>query len=177
MLKYVMTESQSKFKRNIEEADIVYYTCETRFDNGQLVDFNEKRKAKNKFDMSDQRYHEHLRKAFNTMRKGEVVWIKYSPKYHKNIYHNFCKNNTLHSDKNIGDSIFIKLNVDTIKRSPPHKDQQTYEGKLLYFSKIREICKELMIDEEYVNAKELYSRCLGEFKNMPKKIRDSLTED
>ena len=33
------------------------------------------------------------------------------------------------------------------------------------------------MDEEYVNAKELYSRCLGEFKNMPKKIRDSLTDD
>lgn len=33
------------------------------------------------------------------------------------------------------------------------------------------------MEEEYVNAKELYSRCLGEFKNMPKKIRDSLTED
>lgn len=91
MLKYLMKASQSRFPRKVEEADIVYYTCETRFDNGQLVDFNEKRKAKNKFDMADPRYHEHIRKAFLTMRKGDLAWIKYSPKYHNNIYHKFCK--------------------------------------------------------------------------------------
>lgn len=112
MLKYLMIESKSRFQRKVEESDIVYYMCETRFDNGQLVDFNEKRKAKSKFDMADPCYHEHIRKAFRTMRKGDSVWIKYSPKYHNNIYHKFCKQDHLHSDQKIGESIFIKLYID-----------------------------------------------------------------
>lgn len=28
-----------------------------------------------------------------------------------------------------------------------------------------------------MNAKDLYSRCLGEFKNMPRQIRDALSEE
>jgi hypothetical protein len=47
-----------------------------------------------------------------------------------------------------------------------------FKGRLEYFNKIREICKELVVEENYPNALALYQRCLGEFKNMPKKIRD-----
>lgn len=53
-------------------------------------------------------------------------------------------------------------------------DSKTYEGKLAYFKTVREISKELIAEKEYANAQQLYSRCLGEFKNMPKKIRDLL---
>ena len=53
IIKYLMKPSTSKFTRKCEEADIVYYTHETRFDNGQLVDFEEKRKVKEKFEMAN----------------------------------------------------------------------------------------------------------------------------
>lgn len=53
IIKYLMKPSTSKFMRTCEEADIVYYTHETRFDNGQLVDFEEKRKVKEKFEMAN----------------------------------------------------------------------------------------------------------------------------
>jgi hypothetical protein len=49
-----MKRSTSIFPRNCEHADSVYYTHETRYDNGQLVDFEEKRKAKEKFEMSSE---------------------------------------------------------------------------------------------------------------------------
>jgi hypothetical protein len=55
LMKFVMKHPTSIFKRNCESEDSVYYTHETRFDNGQLVDFDEKRKAKEKFEMSDPR--------------------------------------------------------------------------------------------------------------------------
>lgn len=48
-----MKPTTSQFDRKCEEADIVYYTHETRFDNGQLVDFEEKRKVKEKFEMAN----------------------------------------------------------------------------------------------------------------------------
>ena len=102
LLKYVMKQSTSIFPRNCESADSVYYTHETRFDNGQLVDFDEKRKAKEKFEMSDPRQHEHIRLAFQTMRKGEIVWLKIGPKYHGNIYHNYCKKDHLKPDVVLG---------------------------------------------------------------------------
>ena len=53
IIKYLMKPSSSKFKRTCEAHDIVYYTHETRFDNGQLVDFEEKRKVKEKFEMAN----------------------------------------------------------------------------------------------------------------------------
>lgn len=45
-LKYTMKPKTTRFDRLVESQDVVYHTCETRFSNGQLVDFNEKRKAK-----------------------------------------------------------------------------------------------------------------------------------
>jgi hypothetical protein len=63
--------------------------------------------------MGDKNYQEHLRIVFSTMRKGEVAWIKYSPEYHSNIYHNGClKKDGIHKDQNIGENIFIKIFVD-----------------------------------------------------------------
>jgi hypothetical protein len=47
-------------------------------------------------------------------------------------------------------------------------DEKTYEGRIKFFENIREIGKELVTEEEYDNAKDLYSKCLGAFKNMPK---------
>jgi hypothetical protein len=78
-LKYTIRESTSKFNRLIEEQDIVQYLHETRYDNGQLVDFDEKRKAKEKFEMGNADQHEHVRKAFKTMKKGEIVWLEIGP--------------------------------------------------------------------------------------------------
>ena len=71
----------------------------------------------------------------------------------------------------------MKLHIDSVKRIPVYRDNKTYEGKLEYFEKVREIGKELIQEEQYPNAKEIYSRCLGEFKNMPKNIRDNLNEE
>jgi hypothetical protein len=82
------------------------------------------------------------------MRKGEVAWIKYSPEYHSNIYHNGClKKDGVHKDQNIGENIFIKIFVDSVKRQPPYLNSSTFKGRLEYFNTIREICKELVIEE------------------------------
>ena len=51
----------------IEEKDIVFYKHETRYNNGQLVDFSEKRKVADKFDMGDVMYHDYYKMAMKTM--------------------------------------------------------------------------------------------------------------
>ena len=177
MIKYTVKQSTSKFDRLIESEDIVHYMHETRYDNGQLVDFEERRKAKEKFEMAVLTQHEHIRKAFSKMKKGEIAWIKFGPKYHKNIYHNYCKKDHLDKESELGDKIWIKLTVENLKRNPVYKDNKTYEGKVAFFNTVREISKELIAEEEYANAEKLYSRVLGEFKNIPKKIRDGLNQE
>jgi hypothetical protein len=122
LIKYVMEESTSKFERKIEVADTVHYIHETRYDNGQLCDFEERRKAKEKFEMANLQQHEHLRQAFLTMRKGEIAWYNIGPKYHSNIYHNYCKKEHLAEDAIIGDRIWIRLKVEGFKRSPVYRD-------------------------------------------------------
>jgi len=74
----------------IDDTDTVYYKHETRFDNGQLVDLNETRKVGDKFVMNDNRYHDFLRSAFLTMKKGELAFLKIGESQHRGIYH---KNN------------------------------------------------------------------------------------
>jgi hypothetical protein len=44
--------------------DTVYYKHETRYDNGQLVDLDERRKTFEKFPMNDPAYHDFYRRAF-----------------------------------------------------------------------------------------------------------------
>lgn len=53
----------------------------------------------------------------------------------------------------------------------------TWDEKIIFYDKVRLIGKELCQEGEFSNAKNLYSRCIGVFKNMPKKQRESLTDE
>ena len=112
-----MEEGKGNF---ITNTDDVYYKHETRFDNGQLVDFSEKRKALEKFEMKDIRFHEYYKIAMRTMRKGEVAWVKYTKAYHKGIYHSSAhyQSKTEDEKNKIGDDIFIKFTIANIRRNP-----------------------------------------------------------
>ena len=103
------------------------------------------------------------------MKKGEVVWLKIGPKYHKDVYHKACKRDHIAKDADIGRNIWMKIQIETIKRNPVFKQNLPFEGKVAYYETCRVICKELIEEEEYKNAQDLYARCLAEFKNLPKK--------
>jgi len=57
------------------------------------------------------------------------------------------------------------------------QDETTFKGLCDYFEQTREGCKKIIEIEEYSNAETLYSRVLGKMKNMPRKIRDGLSEE
>ena len=59
-----------------EETDTVQYRHETRFDNGQLVDLNEKRKVADNFLMDDERSFTYLRDCFKIMQRGQIAFLK-----------------------------------------------------------------------------------------------------
>jgi hypothetical protein len=125
---------------------------QTRYENGQLVDHDERRRVTERYEMSNLQLHEHLRKAFFTMKKGEVVWLKIGPKHHKEVYHKSCKKDHIAKDADIGTNIWIKVFIESIKRNPPLKQNQSYEEKLGYYETCRVICKELFQEEEYKNC-------------------------
>ena len=77
----------------------------------------------------------------------------------------------------VGQDIYIKVSITNIKRDPSCPQTASWEEKLAFFNKIRDICKELIAEQEYSNAKNLYCRCLAAFKNMPKKQRESLDDE
>ena len=54
-----------------EDTDTVQYKHATRFDNGQLVDLNEKRKIADNFVMDDERSFPYLRDCFRRMKRGQ----------------------------------------------------------------------------------------------------------
>lgn len=106
--------------------DIVYYKHETRFDNGQLVDLDERRKVADRVPMKDPGFHEYLRSTFFTMLKHEVAYLVLSPAAHNNMYHESLVNLSMirtPEEKakilaSVGDLIYIKLTVANIKRDP-----------------------------------------------------------
>ena len=77
----------------------------------------------------------------------------------------------------IGDDIYIKFTIIGIKRNPQPQNIDTFEGLEEYLAIIRETCRELIEDGDFPNAQTLYSRVLASYKNMNKKMRDSLTEE
>jgi len=174
----VVTEGRGRL---VDPADTVYYKHETRFDNGQLVDLSETRKVQDKFLMSDTRYHDFLRTAFLTMKKGEIAWIKLNETQHRNMYHQAnLQYQRTQEEKDamtaaVGPTIYIKVTLLSIKRDPKCEQTASWEKKVKYFEAVREISKELISEEkEYSNAKQLYSRCVSIFKNMSKAQKESL---
>lgn len=132
---------------------------------------------KEKFDMFDQRGHEHIKRTFKTMRRGEIVWIKFGEKYHDNLYHKFCKKGHLAPDYKPGQFIWMKLHIFQVKRNPLQKKKDTFEDLVDYFEQVREVGKEVVVEKEFMNAKNIYTKTLGMFKNMQKKLKDALTEE
>ena len=175
-LKYMVKASKTKYDRKVESSDVVYHTCETRFENGQLVDFTEKRRVKQKFEMGNPAFIEHKRRAFATMKAGEVAWFALSKEFTSGMYHR-VQLNKFHDKAKIGELIYIKLGIESIKKQPMYANNKTFEGRKEYFETIRELCKELMAEGEFVNAKDIYQKCLGEFNAMPRKIKDTMTEE
>eukprot|EP00347_Sterkiella_histriomuscorum_P003944 403362337 len=176
IVKYIVQEGKGSY---IGLNDDVFYKHETRFDNGQLVDFAEKRNAIEKFQMGDIRFHEYYKIVMRTMKKGEIAWIKFSKIYHKGIYHasTHFVNRPEEEKKLIGEDIYIRFFIQNIKRNPQIKDQNTFEGLSDYLNQVREVCKELMEEGEYANAQSLYQRVYALYKNMTKKMRDNLNEE
>jgi hypothetical protein len=77
----------------------------------------------------------------------------------------------------VGPDIYIRVNITNIKRDPKCETGAPLEKKLIFFEKIREICRDLVAEGEYSNAKTLYARCISIFKNMPKKQKESLNAE
>ena len=93
IIKYVLVEGSRDL---IEKNDEVFYKHETRFDNGQLVDLTEKRKAIDKFEMSGALFLEFYKIAMKSMRKGEIAWIQVGKDFHKGSYFT----TTIYKEKN-----------------------------------------------------------------------------
>jgi hypothetical protein len=112
----------------IDTKDHVYYRHETRHENGQLVDFSEKRRAVEKFDMGDPLYHDFYKIVLKTMRKGEVAWVKFTKAYHRGIYHQapHYMAKTDEEKKELGSDIWIKLAINKLFRNPVCEDPNTY---------------------------------------------------
>lgn len=161
----------------VQDKDIAYYLHETRFDTGRLVDINERRKAKELLKMEAPEYHQFIKKVFRTMKKGEIAWAVFSKEQSQGMFHRQLDKLPEEEKAKIGDDIYVKYTLVNIKRNPVCKDNSTFEGRMEFFDEVIEDCKELVQDQEYSNAKDLFARCLAEFKNMPKKMRENLTEE
>ena len=78
----------------------------------------------------------------------------------------------------VGPTIWIRVNLTNIKRNPKCDTQAPLDQKLVFYDKVRDMSRELIsLFKEYSNAERLYSRCISIFKNMPKRQKESLTEE
>jgi hypothetical protein len=84
IIKYVLQEGTGTL---IQNTDDVYYRHETRHDNGQLVDFSERRKVDEKFEMKNPCFHEHYKIVMRTMKRGDIAYVCFPKAYHDGNYH------------------------------------------------------------------------------------------
>ena len=62
------------------------------------------------------------------------------------------KQKTEEEKSKIGDYVYIKLSVRNIARNCICLENKSFGGRMDYFKKVRELCKELMEEKEYANA-------------------------
>lgn len=70
-----------------EPGDTIYYKHSTRFDNGQLCNFDERRRVVDLLIVDNPRYHQYLNICFKQMRRGQTAWIRVGENWHKGGYH------------------------------------------------------------------------------------------
>lgn len=89
-----------------------------------------------------------------TMQRGEHAYVRFSPIYHKMQYHKSIHyiNKTQQEKDGISEYIYVRFQVNKIKRTPVCTDADTFEGIMEYYERIRDVCKELMDEKEYVNS-------------------------
>ncbi len=68
------------------------------------------------------------------------------------------------------------MHVTNIKRDPKCDQNASWSEKLKFYERVRITGKELSEENEWSNAKILYSRCLSLFKNISKAQRESFNE-
>lgn len=146
LTKLVLIEGQGAVP---DVEDTVYYRHETRFDNGQLVDLDERRKVADKCPLSDQSFHDFLRTTLLTMKKGEVVYLKIGEETHAGLYHN-SKMSIIRSAEEkqkilsvVGPDIYMKLSLTNIKRDPKCEQQAPWSDRIQFYNKVRITGKEL----------------------------------
>ena len=107
-------------------------------------------------------YHEHYKIVMRTMRRGEVAYVRFPKAYHNGVYHSSPHyQNKPEAEKDlIGDDIYIRFQVNKIKRNPVCLDSETFSGITDYLERIRDVGRELMEEGEYANAQQIYQRIL-----------------
>jgi|LauGreDrversion4_2_1035121.scaffolds.fasta_scaffold569178_1 hypothetical protein len=108
IVKFVLADGKGTLVQNTDD---VYYRHETRHDNGQLVDYAERRKVDEKFEMKNPCFHEHYKIVLRSMQRGEAAYIRFSRLYHKGTYHNsqYYINKTPELKATIGDDIYVRF--------------------------------------------------------------------
>ena len=155
-----------------EPGDVVYYKHQTRFSNGQLVDFDERRKVTDMHTIDNLRYHAYLNECFKKMRRGQTAWIKVGAAWHKGGYHTQknLQKPYMKSAAQVTQTIWLKVEICNIKRDCRCDLKASFETKLAYYEKVRATCRELVSFQEYSNASDLYSRCAQVFRSIPKTV-------
>lgn len=117
------------------------------------------------------------------MRKGEIAFLRLTPVAHHNMFHT-CNQSYQRSTEekeqiraSVGPNIYIKVTITNVNRNPKCETKANWEEKNAFFDRVRSTGKELCEEGEWSNAKTLYARCIGIFKNMPKPQKDSLTKE
>ena len=112
-----------------EPGDTVYYKHQTRFSNGQLVDFNERRKVTDMHTIDNPRFHAFLNACFKKMQRGQIAWIKIGEPWHKGGYHTpkNLQKPYMKSPADVSQTIWLKAEICNIKRDCRCDMQATFE--------------------------------------------------
>jgi hypothetical protein len=92
------------------------------------VDFSEKRKASEKFEMNDPMYHDYYKIVMKTMKKGDICWVRFSQQYHGGTYFNtqYYLQRSQEEKDSLGEYVYIKFTICQIKRNPLNLNAGTY---------------------------------------------------
>ena len=79
-------------------------------------------------------------------------------------------------EANVGQTIWLKVEICSIKRDLRCEMKASFEAKLAFYQKVRSLGREQVSFGDYSNATELYSRCAQVLKSVPKAKLELMNE-
>ena len=155
--------------------DFVYFLHETRFDNGQLANINEVRKAPEKLELGKVGNYPYYETALRSMGLNECAVFRLESSVHEDKYFAMCTPEELQALPS--KDVWLLLRMKDIRRNVALTGKDSLDQRMQFGLTCKEIGKLALDEGKPGDASKIYTKGVGLLQSMPKAMKETATEE